>query len=351
MSTHEKQSANFAKNFSAYNKIVANFLQQCEEEQLDITNVALFLFQTLVGLGISLPFTGVGSQSPKNPDLSLKSVASAQRALTPAEAKEAKRLALAAKAKRLKCSVNDVRLNETEAKEAKRAYREKLSQDGGGTLDTSNNSVVLGQCPPPATPVIAKKTQISSVQSSQHIIGDGAEEISSKAVKTVSDSLKAASEKLVSKSAVKKSVGVAAPATGQRQTALLRVKQARKQCIRTSPAALIEPCNLHLVAYSNHFLGLVSQWKSYCSRFKQSGLEDPLRDLINPLEETQIMKKLAELVQTCGLKEQSSSPGVYILSNDGGSFWDADRPSRLCPEPLKAPLDQEITDLFDQVGS
>jgi hypothetical protein len=68
---------------------------------------------------------------------------------------------------------------------------------------------------------------------------------------------------------------------------------------------------------------------------------NPLRDLPN----LGSLKRSATLISqaTNRLKEQPDSPGTFALQNDnGGSYWDRDKPGEACPDFLKAELPQEV---------
>jgi len=285
--------------FSAYNRVCQRFLESCAEEKVDpsecLLAISRFIAPDLVKSGPSPTVPGsVAKQQPPN--------SAESRRLTKEEAEAAKRLAREAKARDLGLKASEVNLTPKEAKEAKAEARKKLAS---------------------GIPVHASPKSEVKVGTAQ-----------------VASSPPPSSQKKVEKA----TNAVPQMKTGLRATALTKLKSCRKICLQAFPPALREPKVIHLVAYQNHFRRLVSQWTEFCAAYEQHGISNPLRGLLDPsaLEHSRGLLQRA----TQNLVEQADTPGIYILQDQGKSFWDRDMPSEACPYVLREDLPKEVLSEF-----
>lgn len=235
--------------------------------------------------------------------------------LTKEQAEEARRLAREEKARRLKLSLREVNLTPKEAKDAKAAMRKKLEAGERVITPSPVKAEKVEAIAPanPSPPVSAPPKNGESVQ-----------------------------ERKISNP----ERSVDSPKSGLRATALTKLKGCRKMCLQTTPLALNEPKVLHLIAYHNHFNRLVQQWDSFQQSFELYGLRNPLRDLVNPSRFPKVKSFIEATASECGLREQVSSPGTYILQVEGRSYWDRDMPSADCPRALSQDLPEWVLSIF-----
>lgn len=287
---------------SAYNRVCQKFIEACEAEKLDPVEGVLAIGRFL-GLNINQ-----GSFPDKPSQSTSTSTTTPERKLSKEEVEAVKKSAKEAKAKKLGISSKEVNLTPQEVKSAKAEARKRV-QRGEGILPQGFVKPVSS-----SPPVNGKSTPKEEGQTSN------------------------------SKRVPKPDRSQPSEKTGLRATALTKLKACRKLCLQTVPTALIEPKVLHLLAYSNHYNRLVSQWAEFQKSYETYGLQNPLRGLLNP----GALKATHHFLQKVivGLKEQPDSPGTYILQLDGRSFWDRDKPSEICPYDLKQDLPGEILDEF-----
>jgi hypothetical protein len=267
-------------------------------------------------------FTATASE----PSASGPKTVESQIQLTKEQVEEAKKEAKVAKAKRIGNGVTprDVALTPPEIKEAKAAFRRKLQSGAGPVINRTH------QAAPVETPPSKKGEFLPEVKASHSLPSE-------KDVEQPSSSLK-------------KKVGVQLAPSGARKTHKTRIDNCRKVALQHNPAALAEPTLLHVVAYCNDFVRLSNQVESYSELYELSGMMNPLRGLPTPTVLGTICKDLNEVLQR--LQKQSDSSGTYVLqSQDGGSFWNQDKPSTACPEFLRRPLEGEVKLILDLSGA
>jgi hypothetical protein len=292
---------------SAYTRICQKFASACGEEAVDPVDCWL-----AIGRFLNVQPTAFPSTAPESPRGSARNIA-----LTPKEAEEAKRLARIAKAKAKELTPKEVNLTPQEVKIAKAQYRERLqaSSSQPRVPISGNVSQVRKRSPPPPTTV-----------------GDGGKPPTSEKLETPTSS-----------EIPKKKVGVQQDKSGSRATAKTKIDNLRRTTLRSNPIALDLPSALHLVAYANHRHRLLRQWEEYCKIYESSGILDPLRGLPDPWKGTKVRNYLS--LVSAGLREQSDSPGTFILQSDSGaSYWDRDKPSEACPDLLQKAIPNDVMD-------
>jgi hypothetical protein len=297
---------------SAYARIVEAFAASCETENVT-PHDAYCAVGRLLGFNQApaASHQGVGSAA-------IATVPSQQIKLTPQQADEAKRIARAQKAKRLGLSPNEVNLTPTEAKAAKATMRESLAK---GTP--------FAGLAPPTKP--SRDSPADNNRREKETVSPAKNTLQGKTAPTEP-----------------KKVGVQADKTGSRATAKTKIDHLRRTTLRSLPVAIDDCRVIHLIAYCNHFNRLARQWDEYQKTYESSGMLNPLRGLPAPLTLPERLQSLVRL-GVRGLREQSDSPGTYILQSDtGGSFWNQDRPSEVCPDSLKEPLSEEDLEAFDR---
>lgn len=316
--------------FSAVTRVIQKFTEACREEKISLSE-AVSAIVRLVGIGnldsallASISQTGniqFGNSVPlKSTPTEAKNIQ-----LSKEQVEKAKELARIEKAKRLGISPKEVNLTPQEAKEAKANYRLKLAGQ-----QTSNSSRVA--------PTDATKNKAKAPTPVPDSGKEGKEEETS-------------SSKPTHREPGKKPVGVQMDPTGSRATMKTRIDSFRRSCLRTLPTAVADPTALHLVAYSNHWNRLSRQVAVYRSQYSDSNMLDPLRGLPDPKGDQmpEANKLLADV--TRGLRSQSDQPGTFVLQSDsGGSFWQADRPSSICPPELAAELPEAVLGEFERVA-
>lgn len=324
-------SANLAK-LSAYTRVCQTFVSACEKESVDPVDCLQAISRMLDIPRSTTPSQLAPPPKPKTVQLSKAQVG------------EAKQLARSVKAKKFGVSASEVNLTSEEAKEAKARFRDLVYQGKDPKKSWGNDLPVQPGNPSPQNPSNSKNSgppqtsPLKSVLPSQQ----GSVPQATQQRTYVNPTGKGQVDKPDPQTA-KKQVGIQLDKTGSRATAKTKVDNCRKNCLRQFPLAMDEPTVLHLMAYANHRNRLARQWEEYQKTYEYSGILDPLRGLPDPWKQPKTSEKLRYIVATLGLREQFDSPGTYILqSEDGGSFWDRDMPSALCPEILKAPLGHEI---------
>jgi hypothetical protein len=305
-------------NLSAYNRVCTKFIEACEVEKMDPSE-CLQAIARFLGVAIATSFS---SSSPVSTSSLSQPGKTTQIKLSPEQAETVKREARAAKAKILGLRPNEVNLTPKEAKDAKAAARAKLEK--GETI----------------VPTKKKENSPSiSNQASAKALSD--EKKSEPRVVEVKENTPSPR---LQRDPNEKDL----PKSGQRATALTKVKAMRKHCLQTVPTAILDPRVLHLVAYSNHLNALARQWNEFKECFEHSKLKNPLGGLPDPWKLNEC-KAILNRVKS-QLEEQSSSPGTFTLQNDGKSFWDRDKPSEACPADLRESLPKSVLDEFDLYG-
>jgi hypothetical protein len=298
-------------NFSAYNRVCNKFLEACDVEGL---NPAECLLAIARFMGVIIPVSTTSSANQASQPQPGSSVSK----LTKEQVEVVVREARNAKAKRLGTKPSEVNLTSKEKKDAKAAARARI--DRGETIVIP---VKKGSTPP----TIPAQVAVASV------VGPGSrvEEVSSDDNQTRPTLQR---DPMVGNK----------PKSGERTTALTKLKACRRQCLQALPEALLDPKILHLVAYSNHLNTLSRQWEEFKRCYSSDKLSNPMSGLPDPWKLNEggaLLNKVKPL-----LEEQSSSPGTFTLQRDGRSFWDRDRPSEDCPgflhEPLPTPVIEEF---------
>lgn len=287
---------NALAKLSAVTRVCQKFTELCEAEKVDLFSAVSALNRLL------------GNPSPSEPSSQpfRAVIETKQQALTREQADKAKELARIEKAKRLGISPREINLTPTEAKEAKRQFLQSL---------VSGTHMAPA---PTSTPV--RVEGVAEATPKQQVTGS------------------------------KKQVGLRMDPTGSRSTAKTRIDNFRRAALRAFPPAVSDPVGLHLVAYANHWTRLFSQVQSYRNTYEDSGMLDPMRGLPDPKSLFETKKLLLKLVQ--GLREQSDSPGTYVLQTDiGGSYWNRDQPSADCPSNLTQRLPSLVFNELESAAS
>lgn len=317
------------KNFSAYQSITQQFLENCEKLEVDPALAFHALGQSLLGLKVQVNMFSVPVVQPQSPKVEAEAKPILPQ-LSKVQAAEALKLARIEKAKKFPgASEKDVALTTEEANKARHWMRVKLGKEQS-QLAAYKQRVV---------PVPEPKKEISPD-------AEGSKK-SSKTSKTANNAILDVQQNIldVQKKPTKAS---GSKVSGSKKTAYTRIREERKRCIHQSPSSQTDPKGIHLVAYSNHYLVLARQWELYRSRFDDAAnRQSPLRGLINPAEDP-IGSFLANLIKEARLEPHSGAPGVFILQDltSGYSYWNKDKPNEACPRALKEPLPKEILDLF-----
>jgi len=284
-----------ADKFSAYATIVQKFQALCSESSISPR-------EAWVAIG-RLGGYFEGGEPSLSGGLSSASSQSVERQQPSADdVKKAKVIARKEKAKKLGISEKEVNLTSAEVKEAiRRLYQQSASKPPNISGGTSS---------------LPQAERVSDLKPKE-------------SVKAMPPSAK--------------EVG----GSGDRQTVKTRIDNFRRSALRAAPAAIADPTNLHLVAYSNSYRRLAGQWEFFKTKYGSEGLKDPLRGLPDPWF-LAISRDLLVSV-TANLRQQSDSPGTFILQDaEGGSFWDRDMPHQVrCPELLKKPLSREVYDALE----
>jgi hypothetical protein len=209
--------------------------------------------------------------------------------LTKDEATKATRLAREAKAKRLSMQPSEVNLTPEEAQQARENYRK---------TKTMSKSVVGSQpVPGPTLTLVASKPGKANTSNTS------------------------------------------VTAQGARDTQKTRIETLKRNLKRQIPTSKEDPRFLHLVAYANSYSRLRSQWEDFKGKFDYSNMLNPLEKLPDPYSLRSV--KLTD--HTAGLKPQIDSPNTWILQEkEGQSFFDRDKPSKVCPERLAKPIPPEV---------
>lgn len=301
--------------FAAYTQVCQKFLDACDEAGVHPQDCLLAIWRFLCPE--SIPVSGLppvpAASSATSPIANQVQVQPNKVTLTKEQVEEAKKEARSAKAKRLGVSLNEVNLTPKEAKEAKVAMRERIAKGTQPPLVIP----ATGASPTNATTGAKKNEPPVKVESPRQ---------GQKDQQDLSVPIGQRNQ---------------APQTGARATAKTRIDNFRRACLRANPALLAEPTVLHLVAYSNHYNRLLRQWDDFVRTYGSAGVMNPLRDLPNLGN----LKRSASLISnvTSRLREQPDSPGTYALQNDnGGSYWDRDKPGKDCPDFLCAELPREV---------
>lgn len=299
--------------FSSYTRICQKFALACEEEGLEPGDCLLAIARLL-----DLP-----TQATTLPASSLAPMPAGKIQLTKEQAEEARKVAKEAKAKKLGLSPKEVNLTPQEAKDAKAQYRKRLVS--GATAPKTGPTAGGNDSTKKNKKVPSLVTTVTGEDLSETFPAKLDEGVSPRPLS--SDS--------------KKKVGVQQDKSGSRATAKTKIDNLRRLTLRSLPTALDLPSALHLVAYANHRSRLSRQWEEYRRTYESTGMLDPLRGLPDPWLLYKTRKFLA--LVTKDLREQNDSPGTYILqSEDGGSFWDRDKPSLACPSYLKDLMPEEV---------
>jgi hypothetical protein len=326
---------------SAVNRVFQKFIAACNEEKMSPIEAVDALVR-LLGVG-SIPSLrealaqqetakAVPSETTQSAPQSAKNIS-----LTKEQVEKATSIARAEKAKRFGLSPKEVMLTSQEAKDAKARYRLMLSD---ASEKTSGPKSTL----PPRSYSIDSNANVGAVPK-------GKEEVKSTSAPSPQVTLptKKTAEAVFSEGG-KKPVGVAKEPEGSRATQKTRIDNIRRLCLKAFPLAVIDPTVLHLVAYANHRARLSDQVSKYRSAYADSGIKDSLRGLPDPWEKTFCpeSRRLLEEV-TVNLRTQPDTPGTFVLqSADGGSFWNLERPSLVCPPELAAPLPEAILGEFER---
>jgi len=280
--------------FSAYNRVCEKFLKACEEEKVEVA-------QAYKAIGRFFNFH-LAEEKSSAPAVSKKT----ERQLTSSEIKEAVSRALAEKAKCLKVSSSEVLLTKDEKNQAIDRLRKELSPKGENPSPSSK-----GQ----------KETKVS------------------KKAKLVplSDSDGNSPEK------EKKKKDVGAKPEENRKTIVSRIKTARRLVKTTNPTVLEKPVVLNLFAYYNHFFRLKTQWESFKANHNSEGLKNPLRELPDPTrEDSACFTCIRKYAVAANVQHHPDTVGTFALQNEQGSFWLGNKPSGICPAPLKENIPEEV---------
>jgi len=304
--------------FTSYTRVCQKFIEACTDCDVEpieaLQAIARFLNVPIgtTGSGVSLTSTNVVTKADPN-----------KVQLSKPQVEEAKKQARAEKAKRLGLTLSEVNLTSAEAKEAKARMREKVAGVSQPPFHPGNSQKGKGGAKPQTT-----------TAASQKVSGpDSKEEVEDNSLPLAQDLGTPIGQRNQ------------APQSGARSTAKTRIDNFRRNCLRQNPATIVDPTFLHLIAYRNHYSRLARQWAEFKQIYGSAGVLNPLRDLPNPLSLPKTEKSLLGILSR--LREQSDSPGTYILQADNGaSYWDRDMPGKACPDFLSELLPPEVVAEF-----